>query len=579
MIQSPPLPYSAIAFIALLATPLAYPGFFPHDVNILSASAATLLFVIAIAFENRGAILLPTKFLTALGLLVSIQLWLYGSQQLLSVSTWLLQLLLYSMAGLMFVAGASVPVKSLQRWLQLYLLAAILWSAIGLFVWLGGTDGEALRVGPFTITMPPAIKLAGPFNQGNVFAGLTGLALLFSHWFAWKKKHWKYVVAATFFTAMLFDTLSRGGWLAFSLSIAALLFAIKPDKQTWLRCFLLPWLCGITMGVLLSHYSQPALAHEQSMISVINTAGTSLTARLTIWATALAEFLQAPFTGNGWGQYAARSWLVAPQAASLLASAGQPHQLANVYFSAHNLFLHIMAEGGIIALLATLTALWSLMACSIRLLKKAHNIRICYALAAIAFIIQSQINIIYTKPVPLLLFAFFAGVAMAPRLRRYNRKHHLHRIILILLPIMTALYLIWSTPVIMQWFRAEKALYAFDFNDEASVKTLASFTDTARIGAIPAIWITYQVAVTGQHRGLLKWSIPPLTQVTRDLPLIPSYQLLFYALAGTGSLQQACKIGEIISNQHFSLDHNNKAYQESCTGKVPAEYNFSQTKP
>lgn len=579
MNRTKPGAYSAIAFAVLLITPMAYPGFFPHDVNILLASAAALLFVIAVIFENKGAILIPKHFLAALGLLACIQLWLYGHDLLLSISAWQLQILLYGMAALMFIAGATVSHASLQQWLKLYLLAALLWSAVGLLVWLGGTDGQALQIGPFTIAMPPALKLAGPFNQGNIFACMMCFAMLFSHWFAWREKRWHYMVAASFFTAMLFDTLSRGGWLACALTLAALLFAIKPDRQSWLRYFLLPWLCGITIGILLSHYSQPALTTEQSMVSIVHTASTSFAARLMIWATALAEFLQAPLTGNGWGQYAAQSWMVAPQAGDILEWTGQAYQPSSIYFSAHNLFLHIMAEGGIFTLLAALTALGWLLASSWKLLKKAHNIRVCYALAAIAFVIQSQINIVFTKPLPLLLFAFFAGCAMAPQLRYHQARKHLPRIMMASLPVAAMLCLLWITPVIAQWFKAERALYTFAFNHETSVKKLASFADTARIGAIPAIWITYQVATTGQHRGLLKWAVAPLTQATRDLPLIPSYQLLFYALANTGSLQSACKTAQIIQAQHFSSDHNHAAYREACMGKMPTHYNFSAAEP
>ncbi|WP_018295307.1 O-antigen ligase family protein [Mariprofundus ferrooxydans] len=567
-------PPSSAAFLLLLLTPLAYPGFFPHDVNILTACAGSLLLSLAIMFEQRRSIVLPTQLLTVILALFAIQLWLYGSDHLLSVSTWKLQTTLYASAALLFTLAISIPASNLKWLLQLYLLAASLWAVIGLYVWLGGTQGQALKIGSVTLALAPAIKLAGPFNQGNIFAGLIGFALIFSHWLAWKERKIYYAIAIAFFTAMLFDTLSRGEWLAYLVTATALFIALRPSRAEALRCFIIPWLFGISAGLILTHFSQPSLAGTDGISGLVSSAGASMEERLTIWATALSIFLQAPFVGSGWGQYAPQSWLAAPAASDLMNHLGLSHNLANTYFSAHNLFLHLMAEGGLTMLLPVLWGIWRLLKTTCRLIRRPHNIRICFALAATSFIIQSQVNITFTKPLPLLLTAFFAGIAMAPALRRNSRRLHATSPILASAAIITAVFILWATPVVIQWFAAERALYSFDINNQESAKKLANFANTPRTGAIPSIWIAYNVATTGSHSGLLQWVIPPLRAATHDLPLVATYQVLFYSLGGTGALQEACRVGRIIEAQHFVNEKNNQAYQDVCNGKPLEHYHF-----
>jgi len=566
---------STAAFLLLLLTPFVYPGFFPGDVNILTACAAALLLMLALLIEKPRFLILPKYVLAVVLILFAVQLYLYVSGQLLSDSSWLLQAMLYATASALFIVACCIPVNRLTQWLRLYLLAAALWSLVGLFVWLGGTHGEALKIGPVTLALAPALKLAGPFNQGNIFAGLIGFALIFSHWLAWKEKKIRYAIAAAFFTAMLFDTFSRGEWLAYLLTAGLLLFALKPKATELMRCFIIPWLCGLAAGLILAHFSQPSLAASEGVRSIVNSAGASLEARLTIWATALTLFLHAPMIGTGWGQYALQAWLAAPAASDLMTHFGLTHHLVNAYFSAHNLILHLMAEGGLLILAAFLMALWKLIQVTLHLLRKPHNIQLCCALAVISFIIQSQVDISFTKPLPLLLTAFFAGIATAPALRRNCWMLPVSAPIISGGAIIISAYLFWATPIVMQWFSAEKALYAFNINNEASAKRLAAVSNIPRIGALPAIWLGYNVAATGSHTGLLKWIIPSLRAATHDLPLISSYQVLFYALSNTGAFQQACKAGQLIEDQDFTGEENRQAYQDACNGKRPSRYNFS----
>ncbi|EAU55509.1 hypothetical protein AL013_01900 [Mariprofundus ferrooxydans] len=565
---------SSAAFLLLLLTPFVYPGYFPSDVNILTACAAGFLFILTTLIEKKHIIILPKRFLAVVLTLFCIQLWLYASGQLLSTSSWALQTVLYASAALLFVLGASVPTSSLRRWIHLYLLVACLWSSVGLFVWLGGTNGKALEFGPITSVLAPAIKLAGPFNQGNIFAGLVGFALIFSHWLAWKEQKIRYAIAVAFFTAMLFDTLSRGEWLAYLFIAACLLFALKPNAREAMRCFIIPWLCGLSAGFILAHFSQPSLIGSDGISGLVNSAGATMEARLTIWATALSIFLHTPLVGSGWGQYAPQSWLAAPAASDLMARFGLSHHLVSNYASGHNLILHLMAEGGILVLLPLCWGLWHLIKTSCRLLARPHNIRITFSLAAISFIIQSQVNITFTKPLPLLLTVFFIGIAMAPTLRRKSWKLPVSAPMISATAAATAAFIFWATPTVIQWFQAERALYAFDLDDQASAKTLAGFATIPRIGAIPSIWLGYKVATTNSHTGLLKWLTPPLRNAVHDIPMVAGYQVLFYTLGSTDALQEACRVGQLIKAQHFVNERNNQIYQDICDGKPFEQYHF-----
>jgi len=560
------------AFLLILFTPLAFPGFFPFDVNLILAVSAAFVFI-SISLFGQKTLYLPKAFILALGFILCLQIFLILNGNVLAPQIWQLQTIGYLAAAGLLITGISVHVSSLQSWMQLYMIAAALWSGIGLFVWLGGTAGFPLEIGSVTLAMAPALKISGPFNQGNIFATAIGFAWMFSHWLFMRSGKPEYALGTIFFTAMLFDTLSKGGWLTFVLAITLLLFALKPTPSIIIKKIAPLWLAGITLGLVFLEFSQPA-GEPDAFLSVVQPAA-SLEARLLIWGSAFAEFLNAPWTGLGWGQFPVEFWSANIHAQAWLADHfGLSNSLYGNAMSAHNILLQVMAEAGVFALLLLLWGIWRLLRANTALLVNGNSSRLPFALAALAFLIQSQFNISYTQPVPMLMAAFFSGIALAPWLRRNSWRIKCHFIIRGSISTIALISILWAGQLTQQWFSAEQAIRNFKIQNESSIRDLAAVAVTPRIGAIPLIWLGYNIATTQQHSRLLTWMLPYLKQSTHEIPFVDAYQVQFYALTYSQQMAEACQLGQVISARNLPGEKNERAYQQACEGKRITSYEF-----
>ena len=572
MIDPQPNLLSKATFSILLLTPLVYPGFFPFDVNLVLAISAALLLMTSLTF-GIYSLYIPKFFLLAIATVFSLQIGLSITGKLLAPEIWELQTVGLLTAAGMLIIGISSPVSSLLTWMHLYIGAASLWSLIGLFVWLGGTEGLPLEVGSVTMALAPALKLAGPFNQGNIFATVIGFAWIFSLWLFVRTEKLTYGLAIVLFTAILFDTLSKGGWLAFIPAAVLLLFSLKPKSALLIKKLLPLLLLGIALGLLLLAFSQPSVK-SNAFLSIAQPSA-SLEARLLIWASAFFEFVSSPLTGVGWGQFPAEFW-----SANTLSQAWLESQfnwktnLHNNAMSAHNILLHTLAEAGALAMLLLLWGIWKLLRANISLLANSRSNRLPFALAAMAFVLQSQFNISYNQPIPLFMGAFFSGIALAPWLRKNSWKMKLRSSLRGATLLIASITLIWATQITLQWFSAEKAIRDFDIQNENSIRQLAEVATTPRIGAIPLIWLGYNIAVTKQHSGLLTWMLPYLKKSTHEIPYIDSYQVQFYALSYSHRFEEACRLGQIISARNLPGEKNKLAYKQVCEGKEINSYEF-----
>lgn len=558
-------------FALILLTPLVFPGLFPFDVNLILAAGSALLFASCLLLELKY-LFIPRTFMLAVVCVLGIQTFLAVSGNMLAPQGWGLQTINYIVAATMLIIGVSTTAASLRTWMCLYMSVAAIWSAAGLVVWLGGTSGLPLGIGSVAFTMGPTVKLAGPFNQGNIFAAAIGFAWIFSHWLFIVDKKRIYAFAIVFFTAMFFDSLSRGGWLAYTFAIILLLFALKPKTSFYMRQLLPIWAIGLTAGLVCSIFSRPLLEPE-ILLTTISSTSTSLHERLIFWLCAVYEFLRSPWTGVGWGQFAAEFWTANPQAQMWLQQhLGWDHSPHANALSAHNLILHALAEGGAITALLVVWGVWTILLNAILRARKSHGARLPFAMASLGFILQSQINVVFTHSLPLLMAAFFTGIALAPWLRKKSWRFVLQSSLRGAAWAISLLASIWAGQLSFQWFSAEHAIRSLDMNNKASVDRLVQFTVLPRIGTVSLVWLGYTVAREKKHYALLVWMLPYLQKSVHEIPSVSSYQILFYALVTAKKYEEACQLGKTISLQRFPSEGNDMAYKEVCEHKVLSRY-------
>ena len=563
-----------VAFFVLLLTPFIYPGFFPFDVNTILACSAALIFACLLMY-HKPVMFAPRKLILAFAIVALIQLagLLLGSMA--APGAWGLTALTYLSLLVMVVMGASVSAGSLRVWMKLYMVATIVWSLIGLYVWCGGTGGQPLMLAQITLTQGSAVKLAGPFNQGNIFASMIGMAWIYSHWLFLRERRWVQAIAVLFFTAMLFDTLSRGGWIAYSAALLLMLYAMASSFRLVAQRLFLPWLAGLALGVGLNMVHVQAQMQAQGLLfTVAKTVEATLSARLVIWATAIVEFLHAPLTGVGWGQFADAYWHAYAPAHHWLAEHFGVHGFNNFFWSAHNLWLHVLAEGGLVAFALLLWGTWKIAVNGLVLVKNSHSARLPFAMVSLGFIIQSLVNISFSRPLPILMWGFFTGIAFAPWLRKDSwRLPHVDITRYAAIGIMM-IVIAWSSRATSQWFMASSWIKNFDVQDKQSVEGVVRLAGE-RAGAIPLIWLGYNIARSTEHTALMTWMLPYLQRDIHEVPFPDTYQVYFYALAVSGKQAEACKIGTLIEKQGYPGETNGAIYRNVCAGKPMAQaYHF-----
>jgi len=129
----------------------------------------------------------------------------------------------------------------------------------------------------------------------------------------------------------LFSTQSLGGLLAFLAVIVLAIFCyVRSSKK---RLVLLAGICALA-GMF--YLFQPILnpAHTEEVL------GSDATTRLLLWTTAWDEFVHSPMFGVGWGNFAAPYGFNIPT----MPGVGE----------AHNIYLQLMAETGLVGLFAFL---------------------------------------------------------------------------------------------------------------------------------------------------------------------------------------------------------------------------------
>jgi O-antigen ligase len=563
-----------IAFIALLLTPFAFPGFYPFDVNTILACSTALIFTCLLLYR-MPVVYAPRKLVLAFAALALLQLLglVLGSTS--APGAWGLRALEYASVLIMLVMGASVSTASLRVWMHLFMATAVVWSLAGLYVWCGGTHGLPLALGLVAMGQGAAAKLAGPFVQGNIFAALIGMAWIFAHWLFLRHRKWVYALAALFFTAMLFDTLSRGGWIAYTAALLLMLYAMAPSaRQIGLRLFPL-WLVGLTFGIGLNSIHVEAQAQAQGLLFMVaKTVEATLSARLVIWATAIVEFLHAPLAGVGWGQFGDAYWHSYSLAQGWMTKHFGVPKYDSFFLSAHNLWLHVLAEGGIVAFGLLVWGTWKIVAKGLALVGNGHSSRLPFAMVSLGFLCQALVNIAFTRPLPLLMFAFFTGIAFAPWLRRGSWRFRSPDTIRYAAIGMAIIVISWASRTTTQWFTAAAWFKNFNLDSRQSVEGVVRFAGE-RVGGVPVIWLGYNVAKENKHVALLTWMLPYLRRDIHEFPYVDTYQVYFYALASSGRNAEACRVGTLIARQGYSGEENGAIYRDVCAGKpMTGSYHF-----
>jgi putative inorganic carbon (HCO3(-)) transporter len=287
-----------------------------------------------------------------------------------SLGAWLNEWLKWIQITLLVAFCLNMAQREKWQWLVLGLVVAGLANAIiGIYEFFGGSGALHLLVNN------RYFRAFGTFGQPNPFGAFMGLiapiaisatlGYAWRVWTTWREQH--RIVFSTIFVALfyalasvvlitaLFMSWSRGAWLGFACSVAMIVLALP--RKLWQGVTLIG-LGGIFALILLVSGRLPATLVERfaageeysifdDMRGVeITPVNYAVVERLSHWQAALNMARENPFFGVGMGNYE----VVYDQ-----------YRLMNWIFPlghAHNYYLNIFAEAGIIGL-AVYAALWT----------------------------------------------------------------------------------------------------------------------------------------------------------------------------------------------------------------------------
>lgn len=331
--------------------------------DLLLAAAIALWFVDG---ARRGSLrLAPSPWLGWLALYIGA---LYLSMlQAADLGEAAVEVIKWTQLALVVVLVQAMMPPAHRQWLVAALLVAGMGQALlGLYQFV-------YRIGPdWFIVLGRFMRASGSFAQPNPFGGYLGLtlpvAVSLALW-AWRdlvRRPWVgpgallwagfYTVAALLMGAGLIASWSRGAWVGATVAIPVVLF-VRSRRAAVLGLALLLFAIGATLVGAFSPRLLPSALTERvrdlptflGLTDVLSQPVTdenfAVVERVAHWVAALRMWEMAPWLGVGPGNYS----VVYPQVRLPLWEEPLGH--------AHNIYLHVLGENGLIGLAAFL-ALW-----------------------------------------------------------------------------------------------------------------------------------------------------------------------------------------------------------------------------
>ncbi|MCF7822211.1 MAG: O-antigen ligase family protein [Mariprofundaceae bacterium] len=487
-------------------------------------------------------------------------LYLYG--YIHSPENWISGLALISVSAITFLtAGNHGPSKKLAAG---FIATAFIWSGLGVFVWLGGNDGNALHFGLWALTTDAQIKPSGPFTNGNVFGIISACAWAIAvwQWLQVKNSNWLWLAPVCFFWYMIVLSMSRGTWVAQGVIIVPIIFWIWKQRRSSLLPFILAGVLAWSAASITVSEIYPS-SHVNITERFETSATYGFAGRIILWASVWEVWKESPMLGVGIGNLGGHYLDGQSQALQWLDP--EYHGLKQTT-SAHNTLLQLMAESGVIGLAIWITI--TVLLIQLCWLYRHHTLSLRWAALSCAVMlwVQGLFNISMSEPFPLLLFSLMLGWSAAPLLRK-SKKFKIPGKALSFF--MVGCFVVLTTAAFgtaQAWMNFEtwlsleqqhpakgslavKLIQRSDIMPYVVETSARDFiTDSSKMDTVGKMQPFIEQALASQQRPLL-------------------LEELFFAQVVNSELEQACRTGRFIQSQKWKEIKNNVLYQQACRGE------------
>jgi O-antigen ligase len=261
------------------------------------------------------------------------------------------------------------------------------------------------------------LPIALAYLCGLVERGLAGVQPTWRHRILWmgSSEGGRSVLIALAVAVMglsLLASQSRSGLASFTLAVLVTTTWIAGGRRN-ARRLVLPLAAMAVSGVLLVAWAGASVA-----LARFSTAGSEFAARVSAWHDALRIIAAFPLAGAGLNTYGAATLVY------------QTTSLSAHFQEAHNEYLQLAAEGGVLLLAAVALCVWRLVVITRRRFVEAQEpslarwVRIGAVTALVAIALQSLMEFSLQMPGNAALFALVAAIAVHAGAPEAERRRH-----------------------------------------------------------------------------------------------------------------------------------------------------------
>lgn len=550
-------------------SPLLQPISYNAEVAPWYTIPAALLIASAAYFHQKATPLKISRLAVAALLLAALPLLLQATTT--PPQTLLFYAAFITSAAVAWLWGSNNRPDHLRLLYTSMLVGAFIWSVVALIVWLGFTDGKALRLGDWLISTHLQSKINGPFNNGNVFGMLVFCASTVALWFWANSRNssgWHWLLLLIFCWSVAISSMSRGAWIAQAIVLLIalpLLLRISGKKVLLILAAL-----AISVAIANQIHQHNAYSTEDFDFSerYSDTVEGGFGIRTLLWTSAFEIWNQNKIAGAGYGHFSSQ-YLQAQSAAFRKYSF--EHNGLDYVTSAHNIPLHLMAEGGVAGgILAILTSLLVALA----LLKNWRRVNsVTWPATMIAFMLwlQGMANITMTRPLPILLFVLTLAIALSPVLRSPDSYQLNRKALALPLALVLLLLTVTGSHQVKMWWDYEEWLITDDNTDRKKELSLTLLSEPALMPFVVAT--TMQKVITDPARHNFAPKLLPF--IHRAIELQGHrilYEGLFFAQVLDNKMAGACKTGMFMESQNWPNNNNSEFHHAACEGRLDSNF-------
>lgn len=299
------------------------------------------------------------------------------------------------------------PESLIKTWLFfsliVYVLAFILWY---FRIWYSGDSPETF---------------GGLFEARNAVGGFLSQVCCAAYVFA-RLKNKLFFFALAFFLLMIVATYSRGSILGFLFAVIIFEFVNRAKFLIYSRILMIGMFVSVFLVTLMIGFVNIGIYKETYArgVDYIGDAENGKEANIAIraffvWPKAVDNFLESPLLGLGFGSFDDDISVDRSIPGFAVAS---PIERVHSSAHAHNTFLHILAEQGLIGLFCFLAFVWSLYDFLIKIYSSRKDIVTGYLLASLTCIVfASFTEHRFFTPSMALPFTIFLAVYLSSQKR------------------------------------------------------------------------------------------------------------------------------------------------------------------